>query len=464
MEFSGQEPAYLNLVNLIVTRVGLLFTDHRHRTLQNLVDRLFAEGEISSLDQLVARLSNKSDQDELWQKLVQSLTVGETYFYRNQAHVQALTNYVLPRLIEARRKTGQKFLRLWSAGCATGEEPYTLAMLLRDLIPDIDTWSITLLATDVNADYLKRAREGLYRAHSFRGETPDWLQKRWFTPKDNGFLLRPVIRDMVTFAPLNLIQDEYPSAHNNTLSLDIILCRNVTIYFDRDDTQRVVDRFFNSLVDGGWLVVGHSEPQPGVYGQFVMHTLENSILYQKDSPAVVEPKIDLKPAVHIESVRVAEKQWMDAPSAVVQTVELKAPPAPPAEYQTLDVWSLAQEAANRENWDEAFRLLDEAQGNNVLQPHIHYLRALVQMQKGDLQSSLASLRQSIYCDPGFALAHYMMGDLHEKAGDRDEAARHWRRARKALFGLDPNQPLTFSEDLTVEMLNGLLDYRLKQRK
>src|SRR5690606_9927070 len=173
---------YEQVVQLISTRVGLQFNDHRHKTLQTALDQLLVSGELANLPDLLARLETSENSDSLWQQIIQALTVGETYFYRNQAHVNALYQHVLPTLIEARRKAGCRQLRIWSAGCATGEEPYTLAMILHDLIPDIDNWSISLLATDVNLDYLKRARAGYYRTPSFRGETPDWGQERWFTP------------------------------------------------------------------------------------------------------------------------------------------------------------------------------------------------------------------------------------------------------------------------------------------
>src|SRR5690606_23266506 len=360
---------------------------------------------------------------------------------------------------ESRRKSGQKILRFWSAGCATGEEPYTLAMILRDLIPDIDTWSITLLATDVNRDYLQRAREGFYRAHSFRGETPEWLQKRWFTPKDNGFLLNPVIRKMVTFAPLNLISAEYPSAATGTMSIDLILCRNVTICFDRPQTQLVVDRFYQCLVDGGWLIVGHSEPQPGVYQQYVTHNMENTILYQKlvqmpaPRQAWYEPVVRVNPPVHAKP---------EAPRRPILPTRVETKTVVAASSK-IDILAQARAAANNENWATAYRLLKEAEADDVLQPQIHYLRALIQMQQGDLTASMNSLRQAIYCDSSFALAHYMLGELHEKAGAINEARRHWRRAQQSLIGLDPQQPLMFADDLTAEMLNGLLNYQLNKR-
>lgn len=456
MNRTWQQAEYQQLVELISTRLGLQFNDHRHRSLQGALERLPAPDNVTQLRQ---QLENSREDSVTWQYFVQALTIGETYFYRNLAHVNALRDHVLPALIESRRKSGQKILRFWSAGCATGEEPYTLAMILRDLIPDIDTWSITLLATDVNRDYLQRAREGFYRAHSFRGETPEWLQKRWFTPKDNGFLLNPVIRKMVTFAPLNLITDEYPSAATGTMSIDLILCRNVTIYFDRPQTQLVVDRFYQCLVDGGWLIVGHSEPQPGVYQQYVTHNMENTILYQKlvqmpaPRQAWYEPVVRVNPPVHAKP---------EAPRRPILPTRVETKTVVAASSK-IDILAQARAAANNENWATAYRLLKEAEADDVLQPQIHYLRALIQMQQGDLTASMNSLRQAIYCDSSFALAHYMLGELHEKAGAINEARRHWRRAQQSLIGLDPQQPLMFADDLTAEMLNGLLNYQLNKR-
>jgi tetratricopeptide (TPR) repeat protein len=114
-------------------------------------------------------------------------------------------------------------------------------------------------------------------------------------------------------------------------------------------------------------------------------------------------------------------------------------------------------------WDVALQLLKEAESGDVLQPHIHYLRGLIFMQQGMIQDSLAALRQAIYCDPNFALAHYSLGEAYEKVGAVEDARRYWLRARRTLAGLDSQQPLPYTDDLTVEMLNGLLDYQLNKR-
>src|SRR5207247_1807290 len=125
----------------------------------------------------------------LWQELLQAVTIGETYFFRNQDQFNALRNEVLPQIIDKRRKSGVKQIRIWSAGCASGEEIYSVAILLRELLPDIANWSILLLGTDINAASLERARRGSYRTWSFRNETPDYLRPRWFRHDGDNYQL-----------------------------------------------------------------------------------------------------------------------------------------------------------------------------------------------------------------------------------------------------------------------------------
>lgn len=443
---------YRKLVELIAVRLGVAFNDHREKLLQNALSRLLSAD--LTLPALLTKLAVEKETHPLWRTIIQTLTVGETYFFRNQAHLKALRENVLPELINRRRRAGDRHLRIWSAGCATGEEPYSLAMLLHDLVPDIEMWSIDLLGTDINEEFLERAKTGFYRSHSFRGETPDWLQQRWFRAKEGGFELVPAIRRMVRFESLNLINDEYPV----TNAMDIVLCRNVTIYFDRRQTQQVMNRMYDVLGVDGWLIVGHSEPQPEVYDAFITRNFENAVFYQKSSQekrvtraapfsfAVSEPK----PIVVMPTPQTAR---LSVPVLVAEA-------APEPDQVRLLEQALA--AANGEDWDQAFRLLEQAERNDVLLPQLHYLRGLIHLQMSDLKSATEALRQALYCDPSFALAHYTLGELHEKSGAIAEAHRHWQRARKALAEHDPQETLPFGNDLTVEMLSGLLDYRLRR--
>jgi chemotaxis protein methyltransferase CheR len=201
----------------------------------------------------------------VWQRLIHAVTIGETYFFSNSPQLEALRMEVFPALINERRKAGILQLRIWSAGCATGEEPYSIAIMLRELLPDIEAWNISLLATDINVNFLQEARAGLYRNKSFRNETPEVVRERWFISGENDFQIKPIIQKMVSFRHLNLITDDYPSYDSSTMHMDVILCRNVTIYFSSDTTRQVASRFYRALNHNGWLVVGHSEQRADVY-------------------------------------------------------------------------------------------------------------------------------------------------------------------------------------------------------
>ena len=439
---------YEVLKQLIAERLGLQLNEHRVSVLVKAVERLIALDQFGNAHELYTWLLNHDSNHPTWQQLIQELTIGETYFYRNQGHMNALQRHVLPQIINQRRQSGQRYLRLWSAGCATGEEPYSLSMILYDLLPDIRHWSITLMATDLNEAYLERARDGVYRAHSFRGETPDWVQSRWFKADNGLFELLPQIRDMVKFVPLNLTDVDYQSAVPEIVDMDLIVCRNVTIYFDRPTTAQIISQFHGLLASEGWLLVGHSEPQPGVYSKFEARNFENAVVYHK----LAERPIS------ISSVNLTTPMFSE-----LNPVEVAVVPPQASEIATSDseLWELARQAADHERWTDAFELLAMVEQHDVLQPQVHYLRGLMFIQMGNVADARTALRQSIYCDPAFALAHYALGDLYARSGEQNDAQRYWQRARNALKELDAEAPVPYGDDLTVEMLDAILVYRLQ---
>ena len=165
------------LYNLIASRTGLVLSSHQFSDISRILDELATSAGVTQPDDLLAFLLVQPETHPLWQRIVHTITVGETYFFRNKPQFDALRSHVLPGLIDARRQSGNKHLRLWSAGSATGEEPYSLAILLRELLPDIETWSISILATDINEEYLAQARRGIFRPRSFRSEISGWAAR-----------------------------------------------------------------------------------------------------------------------------------------------------------------------------------------------------------------------------------------------------------------------------------------------
>jgi len=192
--------------------------------------------------------------------LIKHLTIGETYFFRDTNLFRALEEQILPELIVSRLGKG-KYLRFWSAGCCTGEEPYSLAMLISRILPDRESWNIKILATDINASFLEKAKSGIYTSWSFRGMSEEMI-KRYFRKRENGCLeISPAMKKMVIFQYHNLAEEAYPFPFSvaDSRGMDIIFCRNVLMYFGAEMRNQIIRRFFLSLSEKGWMVSSPSE-------------------------------------------------------------------------------------------------------------------------------------------------------------------------------------------------------------
>jgi chemotaxis protein methyltransferase CheR len=271
---------YISFRDLLRERCGLHYPDRKRSDLVHGLAQAMNAGGFPDLAALYAdaRLGGAG-----WEIILAQLTVGETYFFRNQPQFEAFRQQLLPELLQ--RRATIRSLRVWSAGCATGEEPYSIAMLLGDMLPREQMWQVSILATDLNPRFLARAREALYSEWSFR-ETTEAQRARFWVREGNRWRLRPEIRRMVLFTRLNLAEPSYPAINNGTCAMDIIFCRNVMIYFDEETIRQVLARMYAALAPGGWLLVGHAEPQAALYQQFEVHNFPNAIIYRKplDAP------------------------------------------------------------------------------------------------------------------------------------------------------------------------------------
>lgn len=281
MEPQLPDELYRLFRDLLQQRSGLSYPEHKRDDLAHGLDLALKATPCRSLAELYTE-AEANVSGEVWETVLAHLTIGETSFFRNRPQFDALRSHIFPELF--RRREQFRGVRVWSAGCATGEEPYSVAMLLHDMVPDLHEWHLSILATDINPNFLIRAREALYGNWSFR-DTPTDLKERYFVPEQGRWRLKHVYRAMVTFARLNLIESIYPSITNGTTALDVIMCRNVTIYFDEPTTRRIIDRFYRALAPGGWLLVGHAEPQASIYHQFEVYNFPNTVIYRKQLDA-----------------------------------------------------------------------------------------------------------------------------------------------------------------------------------
>lgn len=438
--------------------------------------------------------------------LASHLTVGETFFFREKKSFNALEKHVLPELIRSRQGNEQR-LRIWSAGCCTGEEPYSIAISITKLIPDLRDWNVTILATDINPHFLKKATEAVYNEWSFRG-TPREIKERYFTRKDGHATILPHIRKLVAFSYLNLAEDVYPSLVNSTNGMDVIFCRNVLMYFTPERTAKVIQNFFHSLVDGGWLIVSSSETSPVLYSQFVTINFPGVTIYKKESNRlpVAEaipyqriseettvpfiPPLDLVvqplPKIHYSHQQIQEEreplllkgEAIDAaesrPTPYEQALAfykrgqyseaieklLAIFPHPPIDPKVHSL--LARAYADQGKIKDALEWCEKAIAADKLNPGLYYLKATILQEQGTIEEAILSLRRTLYLDQNFALAHFALGNLALQQGKFKASGKHFNNALSLLKPYGQEEILPESEGVTAGRLREIITVHLEQ--
>ncbi len=213
-----------------------------------------------------------------WRKLAVLLTNTESYFFRDQGQFNVLRNHIFPEIIK--RNRNHRTIRICSAGCSSGEEPYSLAIVLREIIPDLDQWNLVVFGVDINQEALKKAEAGIYTSWSFRNFNVEIKQQDFLVINDQYFISRQ-IRQMVKFLNLNLVKDALPQSSSQLRDLDLIVCRNVFIYFETSAIAQVLDKFYHTLQPLGYLLTGHSELSGQNLSQFQTQVFPESLIYQR---------------------------------------------------------------------------------------------------------------------------------------------------------------------------------------
>ena len=375
--------------------------------------------------------------------LAAHLTIGETYFFREPAAFASLASEVFPALAHARRGRAKR-LRIWSAGCCTGEEPYSIAIALRRAIPDVDDWQITILATDINPRFLHKAAAGVYGDWSFRG-VPEEVRSAWFRRMPDGQSeVLPVVRKMVTFDCLNLIEDVYPSLANDTNAMDLIVCRNVLMYFSREKMRTVAAKFHRSLVAEGALLVSATEAGRELFVEFAPAEIPGVALYRKGAPA--------PPPAMIAAVPIPMPVRIPEPVLRPPAVPLLTLPAPPPDHA-----AEARSLANEGKLSEALAACERALAEDRLVAAHHYLRGAILQEQSAFDEAAAAFRRALYLDPDFAIAHFTLAHLFQRQGRARDAARCFANARSLVLRCAPDSVLPESDGITAGRLLAILD-------
>ncbi|MCU0511353.1 MAG: hypothetical protein MUE40_02170 [Anaerolineae bacterium] len=457
-----RHPALAKAVQLIEQRIGLNIAAHFQAECVPLLERLAG----GNLAHLVRRLESQPESSAEWQALISTLTIGETYFLRDKDHFTLLRQTILPALTLEKRRQQRKELVIWCAGCASGEEPYSVAITLQEFLTDLPAWSITILGTDINGRAIEAARKGVYRQWSFR-HTGIGFEKRYFTAVSGGAMIKPEIQKLVSWQRANIL------AAAPLPACDIIFCRNVLLYLKKDSIQQVEETLFRTLVPGGWLLLGQAEAIRFQRERWHLHIFPGTPIYQKPLAAGEAGRIDYEPpATHGQSTPVPfaltrESAYIDAVRAI-QTdrqeeaarhlMDLLAQYPAHARAHAL----LAFLFAGRQALPEAQAHLDAALSYDPLLADAHYIRAMLHLEQHNTASAREALRAALYCDRGHVMSAYLLGSLQAAAGNLPDASRLWRNARRALIALAPHDYVSDLSDMTAATLDALLVARLDE--
>jgi chemotaxis protein methyltransferase CheR len=451
------------LSEFVATQTGLDYPQERWGDLERGIAAAAPDFKFSETEPCAHWLLSAPLTRQMNETLASHLSVGETYFFREKQSLEILGEQVISQLLQSRRQNERRF-RIWSAGCSTGEEAYTIAILLDRLIPDLKEWNITILATDFNTKFLRKAAQGVYGAWSFR-DAPDWLRERYFTKCSDGrFEIHPRIRKMVTFSYLNFAEDVYPSLSNNTSAMDVILCRNVLMYFTAQRAKQVTGNFYRALVDGGWLIVSPAEASHSLLSPFTPVDFPGAVLYRKMENA--ESKSRIIDDQVMQSPRETEASPLSLPdvqaelaATEITTVQAGQLPAQQPDERKVPS-SMARSCANQGRLSEALEWCEKAITADKMNPLHHYLSATILQEQGQHEIAIQSLMRALYLDPDFVLAHFALGNLHQSQGRYREAQRHFGNVLLLLRKHPQDEILPDAEGLTagrlVEIATSLL--------
>ena len=450
VQLSDDDFARLRL--LLAKLAGLVFDETRRESLAySVAERLRSTG-AASVSEYIDRVQAPDSSER--QALLDEVTIQETHFFRNPPQIRALRAHVVPELVRA-AAGGSRRLRIWSAGCSTGEEPYTIAMVLRELLPSTEGWDVQVLATDVSERALDAAREGVYGARAVQLATPAELARFFVARADGRYEVRPEVRSLVTFRHHNLVTDPVPCADDERL--DLVLCRNVTIYFSRETTRSLMSRLHGALRDGGYLFLGHAETLWQISDEFRLVALgagdSAAFVYRRvDGPAGAAERRSVLPDRRTADEgpppsgerRVGPRRAWDALArslAPARSPEQPAPaPRPPVPRSAPDPLEAARAALVEGRYPDAAQLAGAVAAAEPLRAEAHRLRGDALVALGCDEDALVALRKALYLDPDDGMGHFQLAGALARQGHRTAAAREYRAAAAVLSRRPSGRP------------------------
>jgi chemotaxis protein methyltransferase CheR len=465
------------LSDFATAALGLRFPPDRWSELQRGVASAALELGIADIEGWVDALLAGGATAAHVKALANHLTIPETYFFRQRETFTLLGEKILPEVFARRRAQGRP-VRIWSAACASGEEPYSVAILIRRIFPELAPGAVVIHGTDINSHVLARATRGVFSEWSFR-DTPEWVKAASFTRKPNGrYEIARETGRMVKFSHLNLAEGLYPPEFGERGDFDLILCRNVLMYFSAEWQAKIIRRLVAALTAEGWLLVGPCDIAVPQAEELGLQSNGPGVFQRSDAPARgARPA----PPEGIEARPLPPAWWLPpggAEAAPAETGASEAPPpqpraaggesaaapavsgAPTAVTEGEVVSALAQAKADRGELEAARAACDEAIALDPINPSFHYLRACILQEMNRPAEAAESFRRVLFLDPESVMAHFALGCLAERGGDRPEARRQFSRVLRLLGARNRGDAVPGGDGLTVGRLRAVVEENL----
>ena len=491
-----------NLIQLISTHTGIQIREQDYKDFCNKIYSRMKILKLNTPEEYYEVLLNTSkgqsvpykenDSINEWKELVVLLTIGETYFFRDRGQINLLKTKILPELIAKKRNNHKNqdkkpCLKIWSAGCSSGEEPYSLAIIVKQLISDLSDWNILILGTDINPESIEKAQQGIYDSWSFRQVEPQ-IQKQYFYQRKMRWEVDSQIRKLVKFRCMNLFQSAFPNQFSELDNIDAIVCRNVFIYFNSAAIATVLEKFYQTLIPGGYLIAGHTELHGQNLGQLQPKIFPESVVYQRSENLYVgsnseinsaASKLLLKSDFAQKNTSIKQKSVLNLNSSKnvvlnktqIQSRSLSQTPATETAYQSLlkqaeiffdsgeytraiqaaksfiqqqpkhfDAYFLTAQAwANLGEFEQAIQYCQQALQVDNLSEKPYYLLAYIAEDKGDKELAKALFKKIIYLTPSSIGAYLEISSIYAKEGDIVRAKKMLNTALELLNNLSAEE-------------------------
>jgi chemotaxis protein methyltransferase CheR len=454
------------LLTAIQQRTGIHTRPDQFESIGKTITRVMHEAGIDQTDEFLVALE---EERSVFHRLVDAITVGETYFFREPKHFDFVRDQVIP---ESRDRFGDDHrFRAWSVACASGEEAYSLAILCQEI-----GQSAEILATDIAPEAITDARQARYRNWSFRGESFERVRPH-LEPSDHGkeWTLNSEIRQRVRFRLLNLVSDDYPETKLGTRFLDLIYCRNVLIYFDRDTSERIVSQLAQCLSTGGWLVTASSDPPlaqiPGLaavtneFGTFYQRTIvdeRKGISVRSTSDEAMPVKIESKPARSGDSVcQQGDRTYNAASGSSVQgeTAAYRPDTSSNANSDSSGLCRRLREL-DRNDLPTALAKIAELAQSHPLQISVHYHHGRLLFESVQVSGAAKAVQKALFLDQSAIMPHFLFGTIEIRRGQWESAERHFATARQLCKALPGDDLVPLSDGMKAAELLVVVDSQI----